>query len=349
MDQRADTSSKNTPSAGDGSVLPDFVIVGAARAGTTALAAALQRHPQICFSKIKETNYFTPPGFGLEGPGDRQFIFTEAQVREAANLDEISVDAALVRSRASYEKLFGHCSAQQLRGEASPGYFYYHAHAAAALAAANPQCRIVIVLRDRVQRALSQYKVMVSWKREFLPLKDALNAEAKRKLLNWEHIWQYSGLSLYAPALKSFFAVFPPQQFLILRFEELVREPDAALAQVAAFLDIAPEGLVLTKENDSLARISALRLQLNRRITTATSDIQRRVLYKAGGMLTRLEKAGLVPLIPLDERSFPPAMLADFKQDEMQANELLAQYRLNDGKLVDSPKQNAREKKCTTG
>lgn len=349
MNSRVETMIKNTPPARQDSVLPDFVIVGAARAGTTALAAALQRHPQICFSKIKETNYFTPPDFGLEGPGDQQFIFSEAQVREAVHLDEISADAALVRSRASYEKLFGHCSAQRLRGEASPGYFYYHAHAAAALAAANPQCRIVIVLRDRVQRTLSQYKVMVSWKREFLPLKDALHAEAKRKLLNWEYAWQYSGLSLYAPALASFFAVFPPQQCLILRFEEFVRQPDAALAQLAAFLSIAPEGLVLTKENDSLARISAFRLQLNRRISTARSDIERRVLCRAGGMLTRLEKVGLVPLMPLDERSFSPAMLANFKQDEMQANELLARYRWNDGQSVGSPKQNAREKKCTTG
>lgn len=329
--------------------LPDFVIVGAARAGTTSFAAALERHPEVCFSKVKETNYFTPPEFGLKGHGDRQFILTEFPLLNDGRIGEMRAGAVLVRSREIYAKLFAHRSEQQICGEASPSYCYYHVHAARELAVANPHCKIVIILRDRVQRTLSQYKVMVTWKREFLPFKEALKAEGERKLMNWEHIWQYADLSLYAPALASFLAAFPPEQLLILRFEDYVRHPDLALEKVATFLGITQEGLFLTKDNDSLAHISTLRLQHNRLAQTWTTGIKRRLLSKAERLLTRTEKARLLPFHRLDESSFPPKVLAQFEEDELQVAELLAQYGLGSEQIASPIKHDSREKICTTG
>jgi hypothetical protein len=328
---------------------PDFVIIGAARAGTTSLAAALERHTEVCFSRIKETNYFTPPDFGLAGPGDQQFIHTVLPIQMDGDFGRMQAGATLIRSRVLYEAMFAHRVDGQLCGEASPAYLFYHVHAARELAVANPHCKIVIILRDRVQRTLSQYKVMVTWKREFLSFKEALKAEGERKLMNWEYAWQYTDLSLYAPALASFLAAFPPEQLLILRFEDYVRHPDVALEQVATFLGITQEGLFLTKDNDSLAHISTLRLQHNRLAQTWTTGIKRRLLSKAERLLTHTEKARLLPFHRLDESSFPPKVLAQFEEDEVQVAELLAQYGLGSEQIASPIKHDSKEKICTTG
>lgn len=107
--------------------LPDFVIACAGRAGTTSLAAALERHAAACFSRIKGTNYFTPPDFGLTGLGDRQFIYTVLPIKMDGDFGRMEAGAALIRSRVLYEAMFAHRADGQLCGEASPAYLYYHA------------------------------------------------------------------------------------------------------------------------------------------------------------------------------------------------------------------------------
>lgn len=308
--------------------LPDFVIVGAARAGTTALAAALQRHPQVCFSKVKETNYFTPPEFGLNGLGDRHNILTEFPLLSNGTLGQIQAGAGLVRSRQLYEQMFAHRTPGQRCGEASPSYLYYHDHAAPALYAANPHCKIVVILRERVQRALSQYKVMVTWGREFMQLKAALGNEDVRLAAGCEHFWQYTSLSLYGPGLASFLAVFPREQILLLDFDAYVRQPEDALRKVARFLDIAPDEFYLTKDNDSLARLSRPRLHFNRLSQRYGGGLRERLLARVGGVLNQLEKRQLIPAMRLDERSFPDSVLAQFHADEAMVAELLARYQL---------------------
>src|SRR5262245_29442119 len=91
--------------------LPDFFIAGAPKAGTTALHAALARHPALCMSPVKEPKFFLsdgpPPSQG--GPGD------------------IKTYREHIWRRADYEKLFDAAAAGQLRGESTPFYLYNHA------------------------------------------------------------------------------------------------------------------------------------------------------------------------------------------------------------------------------
>src|SRR5438876_10275332 len=120
--------------------LPDFLVVGAPKAGTTALHAALARHPSLYMSPVKEPKFFLtdgpPPARG--GPGDAQ-TYKEHIWR-----------------RADYQALFDGAPAGTLRGESTPFYLYDRA-AQLRIHATIPQARLIVILRDPVERAHSNW------------------------------------------------------------------------------------------------------------------------------------------------------------------------------------------------
>ena len=123
--------------------LPQFVIAGAPKAGTTALHAALATHPGLYLSPVKEPKYYLtdgrpPPRSGQRGPGDAH------SARE------------WVWRRADYLALFAGAPAGTVRGESTPFYLYDRA-AQARLAVDVPAVKVVVVVRDPVDRAYSNW------------------------------------------------------------------------------------------------------------------------------------------------------------------------------------------------
>ena len=120
--------------------LPDFFVIGAPKAGTTALHVALARHPRLFMCRVKEPKHFLtdgPPPTG-GGPGDAK-TFRE-----------------YVWRRGDYERLFDAAPAGTLRGESTP--FYLHDHGAQQrIVAAVPGVRMIALLRDPVDRAHSNW------------------------------------------------------------------------------------------------------------------------------------------------------------------------------------------------
>ena len=115
-------------------VLPNLVIAGVAKAGTTSLFRYLAQHPDVCPSSIKETRYFTPLRYGQPlGP------------------------------LAEYTRLFEHCSGERYRMEATPGYFAGGTVVAKAVDDLLPDARVVVLLRDPVQRCWSWYRFTKSY------------------------------------------------------------------------------------------------------------------------------------------------------------------------------------------
>jgi hypothetical protein len=120
--------------------LPDFLIAGVPKAGTSALHAALVRHPRLFLPTVKEPKFFLsdgpPPDHG--GPGDRQTYQEHVWRRE------------------DYESLFEPAGAGQFKGEATP--FYLHDHQAhERMRKLVPDAKLILVLRDPVDRALSNW------------------------------------------------------------------------------------------------------------------------------------------------------------------------------------------------
>ena len=209
--------------------LPDFLVVGAPKAGTTALHAALAAHPQLFMSPVKEPRYFLcddgvpPPRRG--GPGDAQ-TYQE-----------------YIWRRRDYEALFAGRGEEMLAGESSPFYLWDRA-AHRRIRAAIPGARLIAVLRDPVERAYSNWAHL--WSAGLEPCTDFIEAcdrEPERVAAGWAPFWRYLELGCYGEQLSDLLRLFPREQLLILRYRELRDEPASALTRVCRFLGVTP-GLI---------------------------------------------------------------------------------------------------------
>jgi hypothetical protein len=203
--------------------LPDFLVVGAQKAGTTALYAYLREHPGITGPSWKEVSFF-----------DRHYARGEAWYR--GNFPNS------LRARG-------------LVGEASPSYLF-HPLAPERAAALVPEAKLIALVRNPVDRAYSHYQHEVALGREPLSFEDALAAEDERLRGEEErlradpayfsHAWwnyTYRSRGLYADQLERWLAAFPREQLLILPSEDLGSNPDAAYARVLEFLGASPHRL----------------------------------------------------------------------------------------------------------
>ncbi len=202
--------------------LPDFLVIGAPKAGTTALHAALARHPGLYMSPVKEPKFFLsdgpPPAKG--GPGDA-LTYREHIWR-----------------RPDYEALFDAAPAGAPRGESTPLYLYDRA-AMRRIRAALPDARLIVIVRDPVERAHSNWTHL--WSAGLEPIGDFVRAcgeEERRIAAGWASFWHYVGLGRYGEQLEYLFTLFPREQVLVLRYRRLVDEPEQTLDQIFAFLGV---------------------------------------------------------------------------------------------------------------
>jgi hypothetical protein len=202
--------------------LPDFLVAGVPKAGTTALHAALSGHPGLYLSPIKEPKFFLtdgpPPAKG--GPGDaltyREHIW----------------------QRDKYEALFDAAAPGTLRGESTPLYLY-EPEAMRRIGKTIPDVKLIMIIRDPVERAHSNWTHL--WSAGLEPEGDFLNAcaqEDRRIAGGWAPFWHYTGLGKYGEQLAHAFTLFPREQVLVLRYRLLIDEPAATLDRICAFLGI---------------------------------------------------------------------------------------------------------------
>jgi hypothetical protein len=207
---------------------PDFLVIGAPKAGTSALHAALATHPQVFATTPKEPKYWLcddapPPSW--RGPGD------------AHSQQE------WVWRRTDYERLFAGAAEGQLRGESTPFYLWSRG-AHRRIAEALPNVRLIAVVRDPIDRAYSNW--MHLWSDGLEPVADFVEAfeqQDRRVAAGWAPFWRYRDLGLYGEQLAHLRRTFPAEQILVLRYRELVDEPAATLDRACRFLGIE-EGLV---------------------------------------------------------------------------------------------------------
>ena len=140
-----------------------------------------------------------------------------------------------------------------ITGEASP-YYLFHPLAAQRAAQVSPQSRLIVLLRDPVARAWSHYRHEVAAGRESLSFEAAIAAEPERlrgadeavrsngseELRRRHRNCSYVSRGRYAEQLAPWLRVFPREQLLILRAEDLFADPAATWSQVLSFLDLPP-------------------------------------------------------------------------------------------------------------
>lgn len=217
--------------------LPNFLIIGAEKSATTALYNYLAEHPQIFMSRIKEPRFFShedrPP---FEGIGTLEDLRARG--------------VPLTTTRDGYEALFAGAGEALAIGEASPNYLSTHA-AARRIHDLIPHARMVVSLRNPVDRAYSFYWMMVredKHPRSFEVELDAafaelaaLGTDALDRLPPEDFPFLASAYlikGLYARHIRYYLSLFPREQFLFLRFEDIERDPAQVSASVFKFLGV---------------------------------------------------------------------------------------------------------------
>jgi hypothetical protein len=201
--------------------LPNFLVIGAPKCGTTSLHHYLSQHPEVYVPKRKELHYFSYPYMQrfAAGPGDAHIL------------------APLCSTRQAYEQHYARVGTQPAVGDVSPSYLYY-AEVSERIKAELGRPKIVVVLRDPINKAFSQYMHLVRDNRETLTFSAALMAEEQRIRDGWAALWRYAESSLYADRLKRYLTIFGADQVKILLFEDLTRAPHLVMSDLFTFLGI---------------------------------------------------------------------------------------------------------------
>ncbi|HWG64575.1 MAG TPA: sulfotransferase [Streptosporangiaceae bacterium] len=208
--------------------LPDFLVIGAPKAGTTALHVALDSHPSLYMSPVKEPKFFLTDGPPLAkggGPGD------------------IKTYREHIWRREDYEALFAAAPAGQLRGESTP-FYLYDFEAQRRIRDLIPHAKLIAILRDPVERAHSNWTHL--WSAGLDPIGDFVSAcadEERRVAAGWAQFWHYTRLGKYGEQLDHLYLLFPPEQVLVLRYRDLVDSPAETLDRICHFLGVS-QGVV---------------------------------------------------------------------------------------------------------
>lgn len=209
--------------------LVNFLIVGTQKGGTTALANFLSQHPEICFAPQKEVHFFDSPQF------------QDSTAPETWHTE--------------YFKAFPNYKNQPLIGEATPIYMY-GTQIAQRIHRYNPSIKLIFLLRDPLQRALSQYRMELQRGNETLSLSRALLAEPFRL---WKHrnnhqensslrLHSYLHRGFYRKQIDRFQQLFPASQILILKNENLLQQHELTLKKIYHFLDIKDNNFIPKSE-----------------------------------------------------------------------------------------------------
>lgn len=200
-------------------MLPNFIVIGAAKAGTTALYWYLAEHPAVFMSRVKETNFFA---FGLDDQG--KLLYGDPDVHRFP-----------VKSLSEYEQLFADAGGAVAIGEASPIYLE-SPQSAARIRGLIPAARIICTLRHPVDRAYSDYLMYLRRRgRRFDPARD-LTATAvwARPDSRWMQI------SRYHEQVSRYFDAFSRDQIHVFLFDDLRRSALDVMQSLYRFLDVDP-------------------------------------------------------------------------------------------------------------
>jgi hypothetical protein len=262
------------------------LIIGAGRSGTTSLYHYLNDHQEICFSSIKEIHYFSVNDLYKRGESYFQSFFINDN-----NKIRVSADTYLLPDKKAPERIRSY----------------------------NPEIKIILILRDPVERAYSSYQYSINNGYENRSISFLKSLELEKERLATDDIARLNNLchfygSLYYQHISHWQHFFPKENFLILTTSDLKNNPQKLLKNLSAFLNISPFTYKEAKENNKASGSKSKSLQQFlldrnhplRKLTRPIVKPLKSIIIKTGlvDFLYKLNKK---------ENSFPPLSEEDRK------------------------------------
>ena len=198
----------------------DFIVAGAAKSGTTSLYHFLNSHPDIFIPEVKECRFFSKLDKQFSGLGAEYFA------NEGITEDE------------EYEKLF-HGHEQHVCGDISNDYLYYHGRSIENIVKyVGLHVRIIIILRNPVDRAFSSYMHHIREGWETLDFRKALDFEEQRIKENWGWTYHFKNAGLYSEGVRNYMNTFKNTRIYL--YEDLQRR-EWLINDICQFLNVDPD------------------------------------------------------------------------------------------------------------
>ena len=202
--------------------LPNFLVAGFPKCGSTSLYYYLYEHPEIYLPKQKELHFFT---YDIISKQDKGKADKEIKKFHIGSLPK-------------YKLLFEDVEDEKIIGDVSPSYANYAEAIPKIKEVLGADTKIIIIVRDPIKRAYSNYLHLVREDRETLPFYEALQAEAERREQQYSDFWYYAFNSMYYEKIKRMKAHFSNVQ--IITFEEFIKNPQHGMQAVYSFLGADP-------------------------------------------------------------------------------------------------------------
>lgn len=292
---------------------PTFLVIGAAKAGTTSLYEYLKLHPQVFMSSVKETNFFALESRGYEGFWHGYALSGPRKPRQVVDTWD------------KYEELFRDAHKAKAVGEVCPSYLYVP-EVPARVRHYLPEAKIIAIFRNPVDRAYSHYLYYMRDGREkqdsFLA---ALQEEEARARKGYVTTWSYVGMGYYHAQIMRYLEHFDRSQVRLYLFEDLHADPNGLLEDICRFIDVDPSLL-----NVSLERHNPSGLPRSRFLQNIL--IRNNLLKRALGPLispsrkqwlqARLQRFNLrsAPPMPPDAREY---LISVYREDILKLQELI--------------------------
>ena len=273
--------------------LPDFLVIGAAKAGTSALYRYMREHPQI-FMPGKEIRFFAYD----DGP--------EARDRMA----RFGRDHFEVRSLAAYEALFAEADPALAWGEIAPIYLESPS-APRRIRELAPQARLIASLRNPVHRAFSGYVMQVRSGREGREMRDAFDPAS-------HHVQA----GFYHAQVKRYLDLFPKEQLMLVLYEDFARDNAATLARVFDFLGVDTDFAPPLHERHNVSTYPRSKLFNSLIENRLTRDVLRPALPGWARHLARRAKKGNLGRAPKIPPEIHAELLRIYRDDILRLQDL---------------------------
>lgn len=240
----------------DANFPPEFIIIGAMRAGTTALAGRLAQHPDIAMSKLKETDYFIVEKNFARGPLWYRSLFEEGK---------------------------------PIRGEASPNYTKSDVFPGVPkrIRAARPDAKLIYIVRDPVERFWSHYNHTFLMRGKVPPPDTLLDDREGGHIL---------ASSMYCRQLSAYLDVFPADQVCVIDFDDLAGDAGETLAHVCRFIGADALDLPAPGADNAASALAqtpgwALKLSQHKALLGLRAAAPAQVKDAARGLLAKVQRA----------------------------------------------------------
>src|SRR6266568_1989067 len=293
--------------------LPNFLILGTAKAGTTALYEYLRPHPQVFMSTPKEPKFFAYPGKdpGFGGPGDHEF------------------NRLIVTDPEKYRHLFDQALPEQTAcGEATAIYLYLP-QVPEKIRQYVPKAQLFAFLRSPVDRAYSAFLHLRRQGRE--PISDFLKAvghEPLRIRKNYHPLWHYKSMGMYYTQVKRYCEQFSREQFHVYLYEDLKNNPVGVVKEMLEILGLDTNYMpdLSPKHNEGRLAKSVSRQRWIERAKRSNRSL-RKVLpgplrWRVTKTIETLEERNKIPAPRLTQET-RTVLVPEFREDVLRLQDLL--------------------------